>query len=154
VLGEHIGPAADLYALGMTLYTLFIKDRFPLILRGAPRGVSQPDPVDEAEVPALSSATTVGSWSIACGYEASGHGLATIPKAQSPSFSSLDFIIGVKVRFRSQLARVLEGVQHAGWVGDVLRLVRTATQIEPRERFKSCEEFAAAICDLVQRLPK
>ena len=149
VLGERVGPAADLYALGMTFYMLFIKDRFPLILRGAETAAAESEPAGEDEMPLLSAATTFEPWPVPEGRQPSA--------SQKPVFTSAggpDFLIGVKVRFRSQLSRVLVRAQHAGWVGEILRLVRTATQLEPSERFRTCEEFEGAINSLLKRLPE
>jgi serine/threonine protein kinase len=147
VLGEEVGPAADVYALGMTLYTLFIKERFPLLLRGARAPVTPEEFVNADEMPALSAATSFlpePAWQ--------EHGLVAGRKAEAAEPSEPNFMIGVKVRFRSRLDQVLEDARHAGLVREVLRVVRTATQLDPGERFRSCEEFESAVNGLLQRL--
>ena len=148
VLGEQVGPAADLYALGMTLYTLFIRARFPLILRSAEGATKTAPPSetvseddDSSDMPYLDSQkTTMITWKPPQPPQPSRSSAPKPSASQGP-----DFLLGVKVRFHRPLTQVLDAAQHAGLVGEILHLVRTATQLKPGDRFRSCEEFESAI---------
>lgn len=140
VLGEDVGPQADVYALGMTFYSLFIENRFPLLLQTSAPALGGEDQRDHEETPFLSATTTLGAF-------------RTSDEADPPDDAhGSEFLIGTKVRFHSRLRKTLEGVRHAHLVGPVLEVARRATRMDPQHRFEEADQFANAVTDLIERL--
>ncbi len=131
ILEQHVGPQADVYALGVTLYELFIRNRFPTLLRASPARRGPGGPQQQAAPEPLSAVTSIGEF--------------MNPGAPRSSGNNEDAIVGGKVMFRSQLANVVVGVQHAERMGAVLEVIRRACDMNPRRRYADASEFAAAL---------
>jgi serine/threonine protein kinase len=130
ILEEAVTPAADVYALGVTFYTLFIKNRFPALLKTG-GGTIDADPDGAGE--SLSAITSVGD--------------VLNPGGQQANRGE-DAIVGAKVSFRSKLSRVIEGVHHAELIGELLSVIGRATDLNPGKRYP----HAGAFADDVKRL--
>ncbi len=129
ILEQHVGAQADVYALGVTLYELFIRNRFPTLLRASPARRGPPGPQQNVAEP-LSAITSIGEF---------------MNPGAPRSDNNEDAIVGGKVMFRSQLANVVVGVQHAERMGAVLEVIRRACDMNPARRYADAGGFAAAL---------
>ncbi len=128
VLGENVTPASDVYALGVTLYTLFIRERFPALL-----GSGSATMVGAGGM-ALSASTTIGA--------------ALEPGARSANRSE-DAVVGIKVLFHNRLARVAEGVMNAELMAAILAIIQRACELDAERRYTDAGEFANALAGLL-----
>jgi len=143
MLGEWVGPPADVYALGIHLYDLFLKGRFPPILRTASSETGN-------EVGSEDLMLSPSTAEILRSPRSEGRAGST----RKPAIGQIaEAVIGAKVKFRSHLARVVEGTQHADLMGDVLAIVRKATRMDPALRYPDAAHLADALEHLLERLP-
>jgi serine/threonine protein kinase len=118
ILKEAVGPEADVYALGVTLYTLFVRDRFPVLLE------AQEDDGASRKTGSLSPVTTF---------------------PETGQVASDGKIVGVKILFRNGLSRLVDGAADAARISSTLAIVRRACDLDPGKRYSNAGALADAL---------
>lgn len=143
VAGGDIDVRADVYALGVMLYSMFIRNRFPSILMPATRGMGKPQ-VDTTrqpfqgitEAPRLSAATAIPAFD-AGAFEAG--------RAESGTQA----VLGAKIFFAHQLERVIARTADIGVARELLGVIERATEHKSVDRFADAGVLAGEIEDLL-----
>ncbi|MFN3199177.1 MAG: protein kinase domain-containing protein [Bradymonadia bacterium] len=150
ITGAPLDATADVYALGVSLYSMFIRSRFPTIqLSGQPRGVSPAPPspqtmmgIDTGPVGPppggafLSAATHVGVIPDHAGVPAA---------AQGPAQEATHSILGAKLMFARQMEQVAERTADIGAAHGLLTLIDKACAQKPTDRFADGDALASAL---------
>ena len=131
ILEENVGPEADVYALGVTLYSLFIRDRFPTLLK--PESSDE----DEGKSEVLSPETMITAPMISAPV-----------KREAGADRAEGAIVGAKVLFRSRFAGVMEGCADAGLIGPTLKVVQRACNLDPKKRYPNAGSLADAFHEI------
>ena len=127
ILAETVGPEADVYAVGVTLYTRFIRERFPTLLK------TEEQAGGHGNTEVLSSVTSLPAASEAASDRGEGR------------------IVGAKVVFRSRLSRVVEGSADANLISSVLTIVQRACELDPKKRYPDAGALADALREVRAR---
>ncbi len=129
VTAGDVDPRTDVYALGVTLYSLFIRGRFPPILVGAGGGA----PASTA----LSPITCFGD----LGAVADGE--------TSPAERDIQATLGAKLVFAAELERVIRRNTDIAVAAELLRLIEQATALKPADRHADAGALATATAALL-----
>lgn len=121
VTGGDVDPRTDVYALGVTLYSLFIRGRFPPILVGGGGGGGP-------AATALSPITCFGD--LGAGDGAAGLG----PGDTAGPARDVQATLGAKVLFAAELERVIRRNTDIAVASELLRLIERATAQKPADR--------------------
>ncbi len=132
VTGGALGPQADVYALGVLLYSAFHRGRFPTIL--VPQGRAGAHATEAA----LSPVTVFGP-----GGEAWADEGEAAPDVQGT--------LGAKVLFATELERVVRRNTDIALAAEVLRVIERATELEPERRHADALALADALSALLAR---
>jgi serine/threonine protein kinase len=124
ILEESVGPEADVYALGVTLYTLFIRERFPNLVKTQETSAKSGNDVG------LSAETEFSKLN------------------EAPAHRGQGLVVGAKVLFRRRLSSVVDGVRDANLIGSVLEIVRRACELDPSKRYTDAAAMADALREL------
>lgn len=161
VAGGTLDPTADVYALGVMLYSLFIRDRFPSILVPAVGATQHPGRPQQA---ALSPITSMGLLEDEVEYApppANKGGPPNLmvqqamlpppppPPVRSGGGDDGQAILGAKVLFAMQLQRVVQRTADIGVAKELLAVIERATAQKPADRYPDAEAFAAEIAKLL-----
>jgi len=170
VAGGQLTPSADVYALGVMLYSLFIRDRFPSIL--VPAGDATQHPGRRRRQAALSPNTSIGSLEDEppepppLRAKKGGPSSVSIPEqlqqqVQQQVFSApprapggaggddAQEVLGAKVLFAMQLERVARRTADIGVAKQLLGVIEQATAQKPTDRYPDAEAFSAEIAKLL-----
>lgn len=141
VAGDPMLFSSDVYALGVMLYSLFIRSRFPSILM--PRGAG-PAPTEGAGA-ALSAITAIGA------FDDEEVPLArALPGRPSPRGDD-QTILGAKVLFAMELDRVMRRTADIGIANEVIAIIERATAQKPSDRHPNGAVFAAELEAILMR---
>jgi hypothetical protein len=132
VTGGEVDPRTDVYALGVSLYSMFIRGRFPTIL--APSSGGAP-----ANGATLSAITCLGQ----------EDGGADPGSASTGVAGDVQATLGAKVLFAAELERVIRRNTDIAVASDLLRLVEKATAQKREDRFRDAGDFAAVVGGLL-----
>lgn len=135
VTGGDIDPRTDVYALGVTLYSLFIRGRFPPILVGGGGGGAGPVGT------ALSPITCFGDLGAAPD--------ATGGVASTSGERDVQATLGAKLVFEAELERVIRRNTDIAVAAELLRLIEQATALKPSLRHAHAGALATATAALL-----
>ncbi len=147
VSGGDLGFHSDVYALGVVLYSLFIRARFPSILVPKSKGVGSPSttipPGGFAEItarPKLSAATNL----MALDFLDPGPGR---PGAggQGSGKGDTQAVLGAKIYFAHELERVMTRTANIGVAKELLAVIERATEQKAVDRYADADVFAGEI---------
>jgi len=166
VAGGELSPSSDVYALGVMLYSLFIRDRFPAILLPKGGGAGPPSKIGPRQA-ALSADSVVCLFDEDEGtdfgpdvFRANNVGppipmQMAMPKPRGPaaprSSSDRQAILGAKILFALELDRVLQRTLDIGLAKELLAVIERATAQKPAERYQDAAAFAEALAKLLVR---
>lgn len=164
VAGGALGFDADVYALGVMLYSLFIRDRFPSIILPKGGAIGAPARKGAVQQAALSPITAIGAFEHeeagiddvfyapneqmqmnAPPIQAKMRALPAPPAARSDNQT----ILGAKILFAMELERVVRRTADIGVAKELLAVIETATAQKPAERFEDGDAFAAEVAKLL-----
>lgn len=161
VAGGELSPASDVYALGVMLYSLFIRDRFPAILLPKAGGAAPPSKVGPRQA-ALSADSVVCLFDEDEGTDFGGEFLLNnagppIPRQLAKpsdrptphSSGDRQAILGAKILFALELERVLQRTLDIGLAKELLAVIERATAQKPSERHPDAAAFAEALAKLL-----
>jgi serine/threonine protein kinase len=156
VAGSELGFTADVYALGVMLYSMFIRDRFPAIL--LPKGGPAAAAVGPRQA-ALSAITSIGAFDDDgseafqgamndTGFLAPPQRNVQRPASPAPR-TDHQAILGAKILFAIELERVLTRTADIGVAKELLGVIERATAQKPGERFADADAFAEELAKLL-----
>lgn len=167
VAGGELSPASDVYALGVMLYSLFIRDRFPAILLPKAGGATPSAKIGPRQA-ALSADSVVCLFDEDEGtdfgeaYLSNNVGppiprqmaMPKLPKRAGGrtgprSASDRQAILGAKILFALELERVLQRTLDIGLAKELLAVIERATAQKPAERHPDAAAFAEALAKLL-----
>lgn len=132
VTAGEVDPRTDVYALGVTLYSLFIRGRFPPILVGGGGG----SPASTA----LSPITCFGDL---------GANDGTAGVAATGTAKDVQATLGAKLVFAAELERVIRRNTDIAVAAELLRLIEQATALKPADRHADAGALATATAALL-----
>ena len=139
VTGGDVEPRTDVYALGVTLYSLFIRGRFPAIL--VPTGGTLRA---SAAGTALSPITCHGDLG---DLGAAGDGGTAVGGASATR--DVQATLGAKLMFAAELERVIKRNTDIAVASELLRLIERASSQKPTDRFADANALAQATAALL-----
>ncbi|MGE0711991.1 MAG: hypothetical protein AB7N76_20440 [Planctomycetota bacterium] len=151
VAGGELGLAVDVYALGVMLYSLFIRDRFPAIILPKRAGGGAAGPRQAA----LSAITAFGSLDEepppAANLSDTFIPIQEMQQQVGPPPRPRDdqAILGAKILFAIELERVMDRTADIGVAKELLAAIERATAQKPAQRFPDAAAFAEELAKLL-----
>ncbi|HHO51429.1 MAG TPA: hypothetical protein ENK18_11260 [Deltaproteobacteria bacterium] len=141
VAGDPMLFSSDVYALGVMLYSLFIRSRFPSILMPRAPG---PAGIEDAGA-SLSAITAIGA------FDDEEMPLARAVPAPPSARGDDQTILGAKVLFAMELDRVMRRTADIGIGNEVIAIIGCATSQKPADRYPNGAVFAAELEAILMR---